>query len=51
MFESPLDYTNTLEFIKRIGDVGEAKMVFRNHTVNAKLVTTNDVRRIGYCVI
>ena len=25
------DYLNTLEFIKQVGDVGEAKTVFRNH--------------------
>lgn len=37
------DYLNTLEFIKTVGDVGEAKSVFRNHVDRTEAVTTTDV--------
>ena len=43
---SLLDYENTMQFIRRIGDVGEAKMVYRNHVVNNQLVTSSDVTNL-----
>lgn len=38
-----LDFTNTLAFIVKIGDVGEAKTVFRTHISSSDKVTSNDV--------
>lgn len=38
-----VDYLNTLEFIKTVGDVGEAKTVFRNHIERKDAVTTSEV--------
>ena len=35
-----------MQFIRRIGDVGEAKMVYRNHVVNNQLVTSSDVTNL-----
>ena len=32
-----------MQFIRRIGDVGEAKTVYRNHVMNNQLVTSSDV--------
>lgn len=36
------DYLNTLEFIKTIGTIGEAKEVFRNHVEHKKAVTSSE---------
>ena len=38
-----VDFANTLEFIRKIGDVGEAKTVFRAHVSNTNKVTSSDV--------